>query len=49
MSVDQRVTSNKNLMKAFLDEADADAIKTVDFPPAYGADIAVSCEKAKRP
>ena len=27
----------------------ADAIKTVDFPPAYGADIVVSCEKAKDP
>ena len=32
------------LIKAFLDEADmsADVIKTVDFPPAYGADIVVS-------
>ena len=27
----------------------ADAIKTVDFPPVYGADIVVSCEKAKDP
>lgn len=25
----------------------ADAIKTVDFPPAYGADIVVSCEKQR--
>lgn len=24
-----------------------DAIKTVDFPPAYGADIVVSCEKQR--
>ena len=36
---------------SFLDEADmsADAIKTVDFPPVYGVDIVVSCEKAKDP
>ena len=42
---------HRSLIKAFLDEADmsADAIKTVDFPPAYGADIVVSCEKAKDP
>ena len=42
---------HRQLIKAFLDEADmsADAIKTVDFPPAYGADIVVSCEKAKDP
>ena len=40
---------HRQLIKAFLDEADmsADAIKTVDFPPAYGADIVVSCEKEK--
>lgn len=42
---------HRSLIKAFFDEADmsADAIKTVDFPPAYGADIVVSCEKAKDP
>ena len=42
---------HRQLIKAFFDEADmsADAIKTVDFPPAYGADIVVSCEKAKDP
>ena len=25
----------------------ADAIKTVNFPPVYGVDIVVSCEKEK--
>lgn len=40
---------HRSLIKAFLDEADmsADVIKTVDFPPAYGADIVVSCEKQR--
>ena len=53
MSVDWEhiPAKHRQLIKAFLDEADmsADAIKTVDFPPAYGADIVVSCEKAKDP
>ena len=53
MSVDWEhiPAKHRSLIKAFLDEADmsADAIKTVDFPPAYGADIVVSCEKAKDP
>lgn len=42
---------HRSLIKAFLDEADmsADAIKTVEYPPVYGADIVVSCEKAKDP
>lgn len=40
---------HRHLIKAFLDEADmsADAIKTVDFSPAYSADIVVSGAKAK--
>jgi len=53
MSVDWEhiPAKHRQLIKAFLDEADmsADVIKTVDFPPAYGADIVVSCEKAKDP
>lgn len=53
MSVDWEhiPAKHRSLIKAFLDEADmsADAIKTVGFPPAYGADIVVSCEKAKDP
>ena len=53
MSVDWEhiPAKHRSLIKAFLDEADmsADVIKTVDFPPAYGADIVVSCEKAKDP
>ena len=53
MSVDREhiPAKHRQLIKAFLDEADmsADAIKTVDFPPACGADIVVSCEKAKDP
>lgn len=53
MSVDWEhiPAKHRSLIKAFFDEADmsADAIKTVDFPPAYGADIVVSCEKAKDP
>lgn len=53
MSVDWEhiPAKHRQLIKAFLDEADmsADAIKTVDFPPVYGADIVVSCEKAKGP
>lgn len=49
MSVDWEhiPAKHRQLIKAFLDEADI--IKTVDFPPAYGADIVVSCEKAKDP
>lgn len=53
MSVDREhiPAKHRQLIKAFFDEADmsADAIKTVDFPPAYGADIIVSCEKVKDP
>lgn len=53
LSVDREhiPAKHRSLIKAFLDEADmsADTIKTVDFPPAYGADIVVSCEKAKDP
>ena len=51
MSVDREhiPAKHRHLIKAFLDEADmsADVIKIVDFPPACGADIVVSCEKAK--
>lgn len=53
MSVDREhiPAKHRKLIKAFLDEADmsADVIKTVDFPPVYGADIVVSCEKTKDP
>ena len=53
MSVDREhiPAKHRQLIRAFLDEADmsTDAIKTVDFPPAYRADIVVSCEKAKEP
>ena len=53
MSVDWEhiPAKHRSLIKAFLDEADmsADVIKTVDFPPVYGADIVVSCEKEKDP
>ena len=53
MSVDREhiPAKHRQLIRAFLDEADmsADVIKTVDFPPVYGADIVVSCEKTKDP
>lgn len=53
MSVDWEhiPAKHRSLIKVFLDEADmsADAIKAVVFPPDYGADIVVSCEKAKDP
>ena len=53
MSVDREhiPAKHRQLIRTFFDEADmsADAIKTVDFPPACGADIVVSCEKAKDP